>query len=78
MYIDTIVKRFGMENSKKGFILMRHGVQISKEHSPKTREHRAFMEKIPVCLGDWIHHVRYVMYKTRCGICSKSYLQISS
>ena len=37
-YIDTIVKRFGMENSKKGFIPMRHGVQISKELSPKTLE----------------------------------------
>ena len=33
MYIDTIVKRFSMENCKKGFILMRNGVQISKEHS---------------------------------------------
>ena len=74
MYIDTIVKRFGMENSKKGFILIRHGIQISKEHSPKTPEHGAFMEKILVYLGDWIHHVRYVMYKTRCGICSKSYV----
>ena len=35
LYIDTIVKRFGMENSKKGFISMRHVVQISKEHSQK-------------------------------------------
>ena len=26
MYIDTIVKRFGMENSKKGFIPIRHRV----------------------------------------------------
>ena len=26
MYIDTIVKRLGMENSKRGFIPMRHGV----------------------------------------------------
>ena len=25
MYIDTIVKKFGMENSKRGFILIRHG-----------------------------------------------------
>ena len=46
MYIDTIVKRFGMENSKRGFIPMRHGVQISKEHSPKTPKDRALMEKI--------------------------------
>ena len=47
MYIDTIVKRFGMENSKRDFIPIRHGVQISKEHSPKTPEDRAFMERIP-------------------------------
>ena len=46
MYIDIIVKRFGMENSKRGFIPMRHGVQISKEHSPKTPEDKALMEKI--------------------------------
>ena len=43
MYIDTIVKWFGMENSKRGFILMRHGVQISKEHSPKAPEDRELM-----------------------------------
>ena len=43
MYIDTIVKWFCMENSKRGFILMRHGVQISKEHSPKAPEDRALM-----------------------------------
>ena len=46
MYIDTIIKRFGMDNSKKGFIPMRNGVQISKEDSPKTLEDRAFLENI--------------------------------
>ena len=30
MYIDTIVKRFGIENSEKFLIPMSHGVQISK------------------------------------------------
>ena len=44
MYIDSIIKRFGMENSKRGFIPMKHGFQISKEHSLKTIEDRAFME----------------------------------
>ena len=77
MYIDTIVKRFGMENSKRGFILMIHGVQISKEYSPKTPQDRALIEKSSVCISDWIHHVCYAMYKTRCGICSKCYEQIS-
>ena len=31
IYIDTIDKRFGTKDPKKGFILMRHGIQISKE-----------------------------------------------
>ena len=63
MYIDTIVKRFGMENSKKGFIPMRHGVQISKEHSPKTPKDRAYMEKIPY--ASVIRSIMYAMLCTR-------------
>ena len=63
MYIDTIVKFFGMENSKKGFILMRHGVQISKEHSPKTLEDRALIEKISYALA--IRSIMYAMVYTR-------------
>ena len=63
MYIDTIVKRFGMENSKRGFILMRHEVQISKEHSPKTLEDRALMEKIPYASA--IGSIMYAMLCTR-------------
>ena len=63
MYIDTIVKRFGMENSKRGFIPIRHGVQISKEHSPKTPEDRALMEKITYASA--IGSIMYAMLCTR-------------
>ena len=63
MYIDTIVKRFKIENSKRGFIPMRHGVQISKEHSPKTPEDRALMEKIPYASA--IGFIMYAMLCTR-------------
>ena len=63
MYIDTIVKRFGMENSKRGFIPMRHGAQISKEHSSKTPEDRALMEKIPYASA--IGSIMYAMLCTR-------------
>ena len=64
-----------MENSKKGFIPMRHGVHISKEHSPKTLEDRALMEKIlyASAIGSIMHTITY---KTRCDICSKCYEQI--
>ena len=46
MYIDTIVKRFFMKDSNKGFIPMRHGFQISKEQSPKTPDDKALMERM--------------------------------
>ena len=46
MYIDNVVKRFVIKNSKKHFIPMRREVQIFKEHSPKTLEDSRLMEKI--------------------------------
>ena len=62
MFTDTIVKRFGMENSKRGFILMRHGVQISNEHSPKTVEDRALIEKI-----SYVSVIGSIMYAMLCS-----------
>ena len=46
MYIDIIIKSFGMENSIKGFIWIRRGVKILKEVLAKTPRHRMSMEKI--------------------------------
>ena len=63
MYIYTIVKRFGMENSKRGFMPMRDGVQISKEHLLKTPKDRALMEKIPYASA--IGSIIYAMLCTR-------------
>ena len=65
IYIDTIVKRFGMKDSKKGFILMRHGVQIS-EQSPKTYEDKALMERIPYASA--IGSIMYAMICTRLDV----------
>ena len=66
MYIDTIIKRFGMENSKKSFILVTHGVWISKEHSPKTPEDRALMEKIMYASA--MRSIMYAMLCTRSDV----------
>ena len=63
MYIDTIVKRFDMKNSKKGFILMRHGIQIIKEYLPKKSKDRALMEKI--MYSSTIGFIMYVLLRTR-------------
>ena len=52
-----------MQDSKKGFIPIRHEVQISKEHSPKTLEDRALMERIPYASA--IGSIMYAMLCTR-------------
>ncbi|KAL0311620.1 UNVERIFIED_CONTAM: Retrovirus-related Pol polyprotein from transposon TNT 1-94 [Sesamum angustifolium] len=46
-YVEKVSKRFKMEHSKRGFLLMRHGVKLSKKHSPKTDEELKRMLDIP-------------------------------
>ena len=35
-YIDTMLKRFGMENFKKGYLLISHGISLLKRDCPTT------------------------------------------
>ena len=35
-YIDKVLARFSMQNSKKGFLPARHGIAFSKKQCPKT------------------------------------------
>ena len=46
-YIDMILARFSMQNSKKGFLPFRHGVALSKEMSPKTSKEIEDMKAVP-------------------------------
>ncbi|KAL8128045.1 hypothetical protein AgCh_014838 [Apium graveolens] len=43
-YIHKVLKRFSMENSKRGLIPMSHGVSHSEKMSPKTPEERERMK----------------------------------
>ena len=65
-YIETIVKRFGMENSKRGLIPMRHDISLSKSMSPKTPKERANMDRIPY--ASLIGSIIYAMLCTRSDI----------
>ncbi|MDF3568365.1 reverse transcriptase domain-containing protein, partial [Enterobacter hormaechei] len=47
MYIDKILKRFSMENSKRGLLPFRDGIQLSKDMSLKTDQESEHMSKIP-------------------------------
>ncbi|KAL0394449.1 UNVERIFIED_CONTAM: Retrovirus-related Pol polyprotein from transposon RE2 [Sesamum latifolium] len=46
-YIEKVLKRFKMENSKRGVLPMRHGIKLSKKQSPKTDEELKRMSNIP-------------------------------
>src|SRR5262249_4558800 len=46
-YIDKVLKRFSMEELKKGFLPMSSGVVLSKDMCPKTKIERDNMINIP-------------------------------
>lgn len=62
-YIDSMLRRYSMENSKRGLIPMSHGVSLSKKMCPKTSEERERMNKIPYASA--IGSIMYAMLCTR-------------
>ena len=62
-YIDKILKRFNMHESKKGFLPMSHGVSLSKAQCPSTQDERDRMTKIPYASA--IGSIMYAMICTR-------------
>ena len=47
MYIEEVLKRFSMENSKRGLVPFRHSIHLSKKMCPSTPEEIERMSKIP-------------------------------
>ena len=45
-YIDKVLERFSMQNSKKGLLSFRHGVPLSDDQSPKTLEEENIMRQV--------------------------------
>jgi len=37
-YIDNVLKRFNMQDSKKGFLSMSHGINLGKNQCPQTTD----------------------------------------
>ena len=46
-YIDMVLEWFNMQNSKKGLLPFRHGVPLSDDQRPKTREEENMMRQVP-------------------------------
>jgi hypothetical protein len=61
-YIDKVLKRFNMEEAKKRFFPMSHGIHLSKTQCPSTTDERERMSRIPY--GSTIGSIIYAMICT--------------
>ena len=67
-YIDKVVKTFSMQDSKRGFLPMSHGIKLSMSQSRTTTDERERMDKIPYALA-----IGSVMYAMLCTLPDVSY-----
>ena len=63
MYIETVPKRFSMENSKKGYLPIGHGITLSKKDYATTPKEREHMSRIPYAFA--VGSIMYAMLYTR-------------
>jgi Reverse transcriptase (RNA-dependent DNA polymerase) len=62
-YINKVLNQFSMQNSKKGFLPMNHGTQLSKTQCPLTTDERSIMSRASYASA--IGSIMYVMLCTR-------------
>ena len=62
-YIDKVLKLFSMQDSKRGYLPMSHGITLSKSQCPKTKDERERTSKIPYASA--IGSIIYAMLCTR-------------
>src|SRR5215216_1434992 len=66
-YLDKILKRFKMDQSKKGFLPMLQSVKLCQTQCTTTAEDREKMKVIPYASA--IGSIRYAMLCTRPDVC---------
>ena len=60
-YIDKVLHHFRMQEAKRGFVPMSHGIAISKEYCPKSSDDKDRMNKLP-----YTSEISYIMYAMIC------------
>ena len=65
-YIDKMLSRYAMQDSKKGMLPFVHGVHLSKEQSPKTPQEVEDMRRYPYASA--VGSLMYAMLCTRLNI----------
>ena len=66
-YIDKVLKRFSMQNSKKWLLPFRHRVPLSNDQRPKTLKEENMMRQVPYASA--MGSLMYAMLCTRPDIC---------
>ncbi|KAA0051332.1 gag/pol protein [Cucumis melo var. makuwa] len=66
-YIDKMLSRYKMQNSKKGLLPYKYGIHLLKEQCPKTPQEVEDMRNIPY--ASTVGSLMYVMSCTRPNIC---------
>ena len=66
-YLDKVLKKFKMDQSKKGFLPVLQGVKLSQTQCPTTAEDREKMKVIPY--ASVIGFIMYAMLCTRPDVC---------
>ena len=61
--MDKVLKRFNMEEAKKGFLSMSHGTRLSKTQCPESADERSRMDAIPYASA--VGSIMYAMICTR-------------
>jgi len=62
-YVDKVLKRFNMENSKKGSLPIHQGIKLSRAQCPVTRDQVDKMSRVPYASA--IGSIMYAMTCTR-------------
>ena len=65
-YIDTLLKWFDMDNFKKDYLSIGHGITLSKKDCPITPEEREHMSRIPY--ASVVGSIMYAMTCTRSDV----------
>jgi len=65
-YIDKVLRCFSMEQSKKGFLPVSHGIHLSKTQCPSTTDERDRMSTVPYASA--IGSIMYAMISTRLDV----------
>ena len=66
-YIDRILSKYNMQDSKKGFTPFRYKINLSQDQCSMTTEEKEYIKIVPYSLT--IGSLMYVMLCTRPDIC---------